>query len=159
MYRAARRNHYEAVHTLLEAHVPCAEQNTLDVILKAVRTKNHRGKTPHQVANNACIRRLIQAFDDGRLPLFRRPRAVAVPAGHRRMTDVPPHKNSTSRALLGDLKGSMVRTHSSKNFASPVDAHRSGEHTAPEVEFGIVDVFTPRSKTTVQLQESMQRSK
>lgn len=145
--RAARRSHYEAVHTLLEAHVPCAEQNTLDLILKTVRTKNHRGKTPYQVAKNECIRRLIQAFDDGRLPLFRHPRTLAgaaVSGSHRRMTDFTQQRRPSSRVL--DPKGATVaRTHSLKNMLSSNASNGHESYHAPEDEFGIIDVFTPRA--------------
>jgi hypothetical protein len=115
------------------------------VISKSVRTKNNHGKTPHQVAKSEYIRRLIQAFDDGRLPLFRHPRVISPCGSQRRMTDFIYHRTVSSCSIIGDGKPFM-KTLSFKTFSNNAqEGHAMSGNQASEDEFGIIDVFTPRS--------------
>ncbi|TMW65919.1 hypothetical protein Poli38472_003684 [Pythium oligandrum] len=68
LHWAARMNQYEAVHTIIGAHMHRPDPSFSGPALRALRTKNQRGRTPLELTKSECIKRLLQAFDEGRLP-------------------------------------------------------------------------------------------
>lgn len=91
-FRAARRNNYSAVLTLLGRQSLDRDKSAADTIIKAVRLKNYRGKTASAIAKGERVRTALKSAEEGRLPALRRPRTgdtkSATVGFPRRMTEV-----------------------------------------------------------------------
>ncbi|DAZ96208.1 TPA: hypothetical protein N0F65_012570 [Lagenidium giganteum] len=140
LHWAARRGQYDAVQMLLGGHLQRCDQKMIDVIMKSVRARNNRNRTPKQVTKSECIRRLIQAFDDGKLPLFQ-PVKPSQHASNRRQTELP-RRNSHRQAdprpgkSFSVVKSGAALLHSSE---APLTIMAANED-----EFGVINVVTSR---------------
>lgn len=69
--RAARRNHYDAVLMLLGGHLHPLDEQTTANIMRAVKSRNNRGKSPYSIAKSEIVRRVIKLAEGGQLPRVR----------------------------------------------------------------------------------------
>ncbi|RLN25879.1 hypothetical protein BBJ28_00000852 [Nothophytophthora sp. Chile5] len=123
LVKSARSDHGE---TLIQ--IACwwghAHLTLVDDIVRTVRLKNHRGKTPFTVAKSDRVRCLLKPAEEGRLPPMRRRRTEgkSTPKGFpRRMTEVgqlqrPPASFIKSKAKAKSMLAKSTKQRSTNDL-------------------------------------------
>lgn len=123
------------------------DQQNVNDALKALRTRNHRGRTPIQIAKSECVRQLLQAFEEGRTVFVPRLRSGSIYDLHagRRMTEAP------MRPLSFHLSTPVHKTMSTKQLS--IKGKTSGfwddDSDIDEDEFGVINIISSRRKKEI----------
>lgn len=132
--RAARRNQYDAVLVLLGGHLHPLGEQTTSIIMRAVKSRNNRGKSPYGVSKSEIVRRVIKLAEGGQLPRVRP--SWSAPSS-------PVYSSGSSfrrRTLVGeqgiaevDPKRTLLKSKTSMNFRI-----ESGNSRSPDADLASV---------------------